>query len=185
MLPADFATKDTLQTLSDGHAFLEDVRRRVEQHYRYEAPVSILYCGVDGLAQIVSKHGAEAGLVVLRAVAQFLRGVLRDHDAPSRISADCFAIMLAGLEANEAVGKAERIRQAVERCKLPIDGLSEIRLTTSLGVAEIEPGNDAEVLVRRGMLAYTAANRAGNIVVVERNGSCNGASADVPAGAIG
>jgi diguanylate cyclase (GGDEF)-like protein len=183
MLPADFAVKDSLSALPDAGAFVEDVRRRVEQHYRYEAPVSILYCGIDGMAQIVTRHGAEAGVTVLRAVAQFLRGVLRDHDAPARISTDCFAIMLAGLEAEEAAEKAERIRQAVEKCRLPIEGLSEIRLTTSLGVAEIEAGNTAEDLIRRGTLAYSVAARQGNIVVAERAGACTAICANAAVGA--
>jgi diguanylate cyclase len=171
-LPVDFVTQDSLRSLPDAAAFREDVHRRVEQHYRYEAPVSILYCGVDGMSRIVERHGAEAGVTVLRAVAQFLSGVLRDQDPPARISADCFAIMLAGLEANEAAAKAERIRQAVEKCRLPIEGLSEIRLTACLGVAEIESGNNADTLIRRGTLAYMAAAQKGNIVVSERAGTC-------------
>jgi diguanylate cyclase len=183
VLPVDFASQDSLRSLPDAGAFREDVRRRVEQHYRYEAPVSILYCGVDGMQQIVGRHGAEAGVTVLRAVAQFLSGVLRDHDAPARISTDCFAIMLAGLEANEAAAKAERIRQAVEKCRLPIEGLSEIGLTVCLGVAEIEPGNDADELIRRGTLAYAVAARQRNIVVSERDGACTAIGAESAVGA--
>jgi diguanylate cyclase len=171
-LAAELASSDSLSSLPDGAAFFEDVRRRVDQHYRYSAPVSILYCGVDRLDEIVARYGVEAGQVVLRAVAQFLGGVVRDQDPPARIADDCFAIMLAGLEANEAAAKAERIRAAVEKCKLPIDGLAEVRLTTSLGVAEIEPGNDAEQLIRRGMAAYATAARSGNVVMAERAGTC-------------
>jgi diguanylate cyclase (GGDEF)-like protein len=184
-MPVEFVATDSLATLPGADAFVDDVRRRVEQHYRYEAPVSILYCGIDGMAQIVARHGAEAGVTVLRAVAQFLSGVLRDHDPPARLSTDCFAIMLAGLEASETAMKAERIRQAVEKCRLPIEGLSELRLTVSLGLAEIEPGNTPEELIRRGTQAYSAAARQGNTVVAERGGVCTaiGAEATVGSGA--
>jgi diguanylate cyclase len=182
---ADFANKDSLQSLPDGQAFVEDVQRRVEQHYRFESPVSILYCGIDGMGAIVGKHGAEAGVLVLRAVAQYLHSTLRDHDPPARISTNCFAIMLPGLEANEAAGKAELIRQAVEKCKLPVDGLSDVRLTTSIGVAEIEPGNDAQELIRRGTMALTAASQHGNMVVAERGGAYAAVGGESPVGTSG
>lgn len=161
------AGKDPLQSLPNREAFAEDVRRRVEQHHKYHAPVTILYCGVDQFAGVVKQHGHEAGNVVLRAVAQFLKAVLRDQEMLARIAEDRFAIVLAGVTAGEATQKIERIRQAIEKCRLPVDGLDEVRFTASFGLAEINELDDATVLMNRGLEAYAQAATKQNCIQVE------------------
>ena len=167
---ADTGAKDPLQLIPNREAFIEDVRKRVEQHRRYHAPVTVLYCGVDDFESITSRHGREAGNVVLRAVAQFLKAVLRELDMPARISDDRFAVVLAGIDGAEAAAKAERIRQAIEKCKLPGGQLDNLRFTASLGIAEIEEGDDAEALMNRGTGAFGAAAATKNVVVAESGG---------------
>ncbi|MGC3968044.1 MAG: GGDEF domain-containing protein [Pirellulales bacterium] len=159
--------KDPLLSLPNREAFGEDVRRRVEQHHKYQAPVTILYCGVDQFADIVGKHGHEAGNVVLRAVAQFLKAILRDQEMLARVDEDRFAIVLAGLPADEAAQKIERVRQAVEKCKLPFDGLESLRITASFGLTEIARLDDAGSLMNRGQNAFNVAAEKGNRVYVE------------------
>lgn len=161
------AGKDPLQSLPNREAFAEDVRRRVEQHHKYHAPVTILYCGVDQFGIIVGQHGHEAGNVVLRAVAQFLKAVLRDQEMLARIAEDRFAIVLAGVTAGEATQKIERIRQAIEKCRLPVDGLDEVRFTASFGLAEINELDDATVLMNRGQEAYALAATKKNCIQVD------------------
>jgi diguanylate cyclase len=156
--------KDPLHALPNREAFAEDVRRRVEQHHKYQAPVTILYCGVDQFASITSRHGHEAGNVVLRAVAQFLKSLLRDQEMLARVDDDRFAIVLAGVTSGEAAQKVERIRQAVEKCKLPFDGLADLRFTASFGLAEIARCDDAGALMNRGQEAFETAAETGNKV---------------------
>lgn len=164
---AEGAAVDPLHMLPNREAFAEEVRRRIEQHQRYHAPVTIVYGGIDGFNNIVGKHGREAGNVVLRAVAQFIKGVLREHEMLARVADDRFALVLGGVDAREAAGKMERIQHAVQKCRLPFEGLQDLRFTASFGLAEIESGNNADTLMDRGTKAFAAAAQHGNSVQVD------------------
>ncbi|MCE9605742.1 MAG: diguanylate cyclase [Planctomycetia bacterium] len=158
--------KDPLNSLPNRDAFGEDVRRRVEQHHKYQAPVTVLYCGVDNFPTIVERFGREAGNVVLRAVAQFLKAVLRDQEMLARVAEDRFGITMAGVTASDAKSKIERIRQAIEKCRIPLDGLDDLRFTASFGLTDIEAQDDADGLMVRGAAAYETAAKNGNSIHV-------------------
>jgi len=164
--PTIDANRDPLPSLPNREVFGEDVRKRIEQHHKYHAPVTIMYCGVDGFASIVKTHGHEAGNVVLRAVAQFLKSILRDQEMLARVADDRFAVAFAGVTATETTPKIERIRNAVEKCRIPVDGLDALQFTASFGLAEIADGDDAAKLMERGLEAFAAAAEQGNSVRV-------------------
>ena len=86
--------------------------------------MTIVYGGVDAFSAITAKFGREAGNVVLRAVAQFIKAVLRENEMLARVADDRFAIVLGGVDANETMAKVERILHAIEKCRLPVDGLA-------------------------------------------------------------
>lgn len=146
--------------------FGDDARRRVEQHLKYRSPVAVLYCGVDKFGAIVDQFGPEAGNVVLRAVAQFLKAVLRDQEMLARIAEDRFGITLAGVTAADAQSKIERIRQAIEKCRIPLDGLEDFCFTASFGLTDIKAQDDADLLMARGAKAYEIAAKTGNTIHV-------------------
>jgi diguanylate cyclase len=164
--PAVDTAKDPLNSLPNRDAFGDDVRRRVEQNHKYQSPVTVLYCGVDKFPAIVEKFGREAGNVVLRAVAQFLKAVLRDQEMLARIAEDRFGITMAGVTANDAKSKIERIRQAIEKCRIPLDGLDDLCFTASFGLTDIDANDDAEILMTRGAQAYETAAKTGNTIHV-------------------
>jgi len=164
--PVVDTAKDPLNSLPNRDAFGDDVRRRVEQHHKYQAPVTVLYCGVDNFGSIVDKFGREAGNVVLRAVAQFLKAVLRDQEMLARIAEDRFGITMAGMTAADAKTKIERIRQAIEKCRIPLDGLDDLCFTASFGLTDIDAQDDAEILMARGAKAYETAAKTGNVIHV-------------------
>lgn len=165
-------TGDPLHLLPNREAFAEEVRRRVEQHQRYRTPVTIVYGGVDSFTAITAKFGREAGNVVLRAVAQFIKTVLCEHELLARVADDRFALVLGGLDAGETVAKVERIMHAVQKCRLPIDGLQDVRFTASFGLAEVETGNDADALMERGLTAFASAAATGNCIRLESRQVC-------------
>lgn len=158
---------DALHMLPNREAFIEEVRRRIEQHQRFHAPVTIIYGGVDEFASIVEKHGREAGNVVLRAVAQFIKALLRENEMLARIADDRFGLVLGGIDAGEATAKVERIMHAIQKCKLPVEGLENMHLTASFGLAELQADNDVDTLMNRGNAAFLAAAKTGNKISVD------------------
>ena len=149
----------------------------MEQHQRYQAPVTIVYGGVDNFASLVSHLGRDAGNVILHAVAQFIKASLRETEMLARVADDRFAMVLGGVDAAEAMIKVERILHAIEKCRLPIDGLADVRFTASFGLAEVESGNDTDSLMQRGLTAYGAAAAVGNTALVDTNAKSRNAVA--------
>jgi diguanylate cyclase len=175
--PTDQAGVDPLITLPNRDAFSEEVRRRLEQHQKFQAPVTIVYGGVDNFTALVAEHGRESCNVILRAVAQFIKSSLRETEMLARVADDRFAIVLGGVDAQEAMIKVERILNAISKCRLPLDGLAEARFTASFGIAEVETGNDTEKLMHRGTVAYASAAKSGNCAHIEINSKCRRAEA--------
>jgi diguanylate cyclase len=178
----DDAFVDPLQLLPNREAFTEEVRRRIEQHQRRREPVTIVYGGVDKFNTFTAKHGRESGNVLLRAVAQYMKAVLRDQEMLARVADDQFAIILGGIDAQETIARVARITNGVQKCRLPVDGLQNARFTVSFGLAEFEAGNDADTLMQRGIKAFAVAAAEGNCVRIESASTCHGIEA-VGAGA--
>jgi diguanylate cyclase len=176
-VPTEPTNADPLQTLPNREAFTEEVRRRMEQHQKYHAPVTIVYGAVDGFTGLVAEHGREACNVILRAVAQFIKASLRETEMLARVADDRFAMVLGGVDAQEAMIKVERILHAIEKCRLPIDGLADVKFTASFGLAEVEAGNDTDKLMQRGTTAYASAAKSGNCAHIEIDSKCRKAEA--------
>jgi len=87
-------------------------------------------------------------------------------DPLGRFGGEEFLVVLPGTEAEGARQAAERIRDAVERKPFEA-GESEIPVTVSIGVAQWEPGDTAESLLRRADRSLYKAKADGrNRVVV-------------------
>ncbi|HPP53936.1 MAG TPA: diguanylate cyclase, partial [Thermoguttaceae bacterium] len=71
-----------------------------------------------------------------------------------------FALLLPETELNQAAEIAERLRQAVCRCKLPL-GRSWERITVSIGAAEAAVDDDLERLLQRCEEALEQARSPG------------------------
>ncbi len=97
---------------------------------RYEEPLACLVVDIDHLAALNSKAGRGAGDQALRAVADALRGCLREVDVIARFGGDEFLVILPSTHFAGSVTAAERIWQEA-RSRL----VSSEQLTVSIGVA--------------------------------------------------
>ncbi|PTA67457.1 GGDEF domain-containing protein [Deinococcus arcticus] len=121
------------------------------------APLSVILLDLDRFKQINDTHGHDYGDEVLRRTASAMGGVLRRGTLFGRWGGEEFLVILPGAGAAEAQGVAERIRQAV--AGVPHDRV--LQVTASLGVAQGEPGERMETLLRRADEALYAAKHAG------------------------
>jgi EAL domain-containing protein (putative c-di-GMP-specific phosphodiesterase class I) len=111
----------------------------------------------DALGQVWSDR------VVLGAGERLCR-TLADQALTARLEGDGFAVLLAGVGAQEAQQVAERVQAALSK-PYPVDKLA-VECTAVVGVAltGVEPTRDADVLLQRAELALRCARRTDRTV---------------------
>jgi diguanylate cyclase (GGDEF)-like protein len=156
------ALHDPLTGLPNRTLFLDRVRHAVDTAGRSGDWPAVLYLDLDGFKPVNDTFGHEAGDVLLRTVADRLRGCLRPADTAARLGGDEFVVLLNGPIDRFGVARVvERIRAQLD---VPVL-LGEGAFTTvgaSIGVAlgdEFETP-DADTLVRNADIAMYAAKRA-------------------------
>ncbi|WP_380729216.1 GGDEF domain-containing protein [Saccharothrix hoggarensis] len=100
------------------------------------ARVGLFMIDVDHFKDINDTHGHQTGDLVLRRIAVALECAVRRGDAVGRFGGEEFAVLLPGVEPDEAVAIAERMRSEVHRV-LVDDGEGGVvaGLTVSIGIA--------------------------------------------------
>ncbi len=124
-------------------------RRRLDRDlsieaHNGEAPVAVIMVDVDHFKRINDEFGHDAGDRALRAVADVLRREVRTGDVVYRYGGEEFCVVLVNTTTTEAGQVAERIRFAVSRMALAVDG----PLTVSIGVALGKGAHVAHTLIR-------------------------------------
>src|SRR3954465_13327250 len=169
------ALHDPLTGLPNRPLFLDRVRHAVDTAGRSGVWPAVLYLDLDGFKPVNDTFGHEAGDVLLRTVADRLRGCLRPADTAARLGGDEFVVLLNGPVDRFGVDRViERIRAQLD---VPIL-LGEGVVTTvgaSIGVALGDLSTpDADTLVRNADIAMYAAKRAmGNDYLIYEPGLGN------------
>ena len=128
-----------------------------------ETATAVYFLDLDRFKRINDSLGHGAGDEVLREVAQRLLGVVRPEDTVARFGGDEFTVLcesVAGVL--EAVSIADRLQRPLRNPLLA--GGAELRLSASIGVALVEPGEEgaAEHLIEDADAAmYRAKERGG------------------------
>jgi diguanylate cyclase len=143
-------------------------RRLAEWRRRGPAP-ALLIMRVDDFPALVDRYGREIADLVLRSAVQFLGASIRAMDLGSQYGEATFAMLLPGASTTELVRVAERLRQAIARCILPIDG-RQVQFTVSLAGAAAIQTDTTEAMLARVEAALEQATAAGGDCTFFHNG---------------
>lgn len=164
---AHLAMFDPLTQLANRRVILERADHEVERYRRYGRPVALLIADVDDFKRVNDRFGHDVGDSVLVAVAKTCAAALRASDEFGRVGGEEFLGVLPETDMAGAALIAERLRQAVERVEIVIQGV-RVRVTISIGVGGAD-GDDATAsgVLKRADQALLRAKAAGkNRVVV-------------------
>jgi diguanylate cyclase len=156
----ELSSTKILDSLPNQKTFLEELHRRVSEGQRFKVPLSLMLIHVDNFRSIATQYGSQVGDLVLDAVAQYLQVLIRDMDLLARYNNGQFCIMLPGSSMDDASRVAERIRNAISSCVIPIRE-SKLQLTICLGLAEMLPTDETNTLLERATEALHAARSIG------------------------
>jgi len=167
-VPTETLFRESIPNVDNKPAFFDDLIRRLAQWRRGSTPLTLLLVQVDAYQRIVGDHGPAAGEIVLRVASQLINASMRDMDHVARLSDDTFALLLPGALLHDGVTIAQRLRHAVERCRLPRKAKTNW-FTVSVGVVEANDGDDLRRILQRARGALTAAVNQGRNCVVGRD----------------
>ncbi|UCF76614.1 MAG: GGDEF domain-containing protein [Betaproteobacteria bacterium] len=138
------------------------VGEAVERHKRYGASSSLLLIDIDYFKRVNDEFGHAAGDRVLRELAALMRRSLRKLDLVFRIGGEEFLVLLPDVKRAGAAEAAEKLRREVASADLHPGW----KLTVSIGVGQLGPGEAREQWIRRIDRALYAAKDSGRDRVV-------------------
>jgi len=159
------AMYDPLTGLLTRGAFFEISDHEFARARRSKTPLSIVMADIDHFKSINDRFGHPGGDEVLREIALRLQTTFRKEDAVGRYGGEEFVALAVGCEGPDAIGLAERFRQAVEREPFAI-GAEWLDVTTSVGVVTGTAADGVLELVRAADEALYGAKTAGRNRVV-------------------
>ena len=154
------ARTDALTGLANRRAFDDELKRRMHEWDRRRTPVALVLLDIDFFKEFNDAHGHQIGDEILRQVATTLRSQAREIDLPCRYGGEEFAVILPATDTSGACIAAERIRNAIEDSTTKVEGKS-LKVTCSIGVSQIDLGDDAARFIRRADNALYYSKRHG------------------------
>ncbi len=155
------ASTDDLTGTCNRRSLMERLREEVERSRRHRTPLSLLMLDLDHFKRVNDRFGHRVGDAVLENVGRLLQATLRAGDFAGRYGGEEFCIVLTDTPLTGAEVAAERIRRQVSM--LAVQGPSGVvvRVTCSIGAAQVGAGRDAAEAIDLADRALYAAKAAG------------------------
>ncbi|MCM1024100.1 MAG: GGDEF domain-containing protein [Prevotella sp.] len=157
---ANLASKDTLTGFYNRRKMHEYLVTAAES----EETFSLIMSDIDNFKRLNDTYGHDCGDEALRAVSDACRRCVSDGDRICRWGGEEFLI-LTNSPLDCAADTAEKIRSAVEACRLNFNG-SDINITMTLGVSEYDPSSTIDkTITAADQNLYIGKNSGKNQVV--------------------
>src|SRR5579859_3527907 len=161
---------DPLTGLGNRKYFDRSLEAAVANALETGEPLSLLMFDIDYFKSFNDSYGHLTGDQVLRLVGMSLKQSIKGQDITARYGGEEFAVVLPNTALRQALTVADHIRRAVMSKELKKKSTGEIlgRVTISVGVSMLKPGEDNDTLIERADACLYAAKRAGrNRVICE------------------
>ena len=161
---------DPLTGLGNRKYFDRMIATAVQDALATGEPLSLLMFDIDHFKSFNDSYGHLTGDQVLRLVGMSLKQTIKGQDITARYGGEEFAVVLPSTALRQALTVADHIRRAVMAKELKKKSTGEIlgRVTISVGVSMLKPGDDPDALIERADACLYGAKRNGrNRVICE------------------
>jgi diguanylate cyclase len=161
---------DPLTSLANRKFFDQALVDAISEAVADNESMSLLMTDIDHFKTFNDTYGHLTGDQVLRLVALSVKQNVKGQDIAARYGGEEFAVILPNTVLRSAVTVADHIRRAVMSKELMKRSTGEHlgRITISVGVATLRPGDSTQSLIGRADGCLYAAKRAGrNRVICE------------------
>lgn len=165
------ATRDALTNVANRGELETQLTAMVGEYARNpREPFSVIFADADHFKQVNDTYGHQVGDRVLIDLAKLFTRETYSGELVGRYGGEEFVILCPGTDLEQAVRRAERLRTTLSEAK--IGGVDRLKITSSFGVSQVEPGDSVESLLRRADKALYKAKDSG------RNRTCSLTNAD-------
>ncbi len=162
--------RDQLTTLASRKHFDAVLDDAIATARAEATPLSLLFTDIDHFKSFNDHYGHQTGDQVLRLVALSVKQNIRGEDTACRYGGEEFAIILPKTTVEQAKKIGDGIRLAVMTREMFERSTGEAlrRVTISIGIASVQPGDTAQSLIERAdRCLYGAKSGGRNLVVSE------------------
>ena len=153
---------DPLTGLFNRRYLEETLEREVRRAVRSNQPLGIMMLDLDHFKTFNDTYGHEAGDVVLRQAAAFLKRCVRAEDIVCRFGGEEFVIILPSADLRVAYARAERSRCKFHDLTVLHNGKSLGLVTLSIGIAALpDHGHSSRALLDAADSALYRAKKEG------------------------
>ena len=161
---------DPLTGLGNRKFFDRSIEVAIQNAVESGQPLTLMMFDIDHFKSFNDSFGHLTGDQVLRLVGMALRQSIKGQDITARYGGEEFAVLLPNTALRQALTVADHIRRAIMAKELKKKSTGEIlgRVTISVGVSMLKPGEDTNSLIDRADACLYAAKRNGrNRVICE------------------
>lgn len=159
------ASRDQLTDLYNRHYLSSVADRVIQESYRYNYPLSVLFLDLDHFKSINDTYGHSVGDIVLKSVAILLMKTFRGSDTPVRFGGEEFLVLLPHCDGKDAIARAEALLAKIRTLRP-----NSLSITASIGVSQTPQQRhiEAKELFAAADEAVYAAKALGRDCVVFR-----------------
>ncbi|CRM64496.1 Stalked cell differentiation-controlling protein [Pseudomonas sp. 31 R 17] len=151
---------DPLTGLPNRAAWSERLDHEVNAWHQRGNSLSLAMLDLDHFKRINDGYGHLAGDKVLKIIANVLRKRLRPTDFIARFGGEEFVLLMPDSALADALAVGDVLRVAIEACPFHFKG-EPVTITVSMGVAQFQPGERSDLVLKRADEALYRAKAAG------------------------
>jgi len=156
---------DSLTGLYNRRYVEERIQDEFSRFLRSGTQFAVGFVDIDYFKTVNDVHGHAAGDRLLQLLSQDLREVVRTYDTVARWGGEEFLILFPTVNAEEARGIAERLREVIaSRCY--VFGDESLKVTLTIGISSVLSGDTVADVIRRADDALYEGKRSGRDRVV-------------------
>jgi diguanylate cyclase (GGDEF)-like protein/PAS domain S-box-containing protein len=165
------ATHDSLTGIFNRRHGAAILHNEIHRSQRFAQALTVAMLDIDHFKSINDTYGHACGDLVLNSLVATISKTLRVSDTICRWGGEEFLVVLPGATTSDALGWAERAREAVASLSTLGDGDQAIKITASFGVASMSSKDIAleDLLKRADDALYRAKGNGRNQVMVDQS----------------
>jgi diguanylate cyclase (GGDEF)-like protein len=163
----DMAIRDGLTRCYNHKYFKARLTQEIARSRRYGTSLTLGMLDIDHFKTVNDTYGHPAGDAVLAHISTLVIASVRTTDVVARYGGEEFGLLLIESGGDEAAIITNRLRERVATHRFPLPHVdqttpvTDLPITVSIGVAQLDKGEDALGLIKRADAALYEAKAAG------------------------